>query len=228
MFVRNALLTLLCQGPRHGYQLKAEFDAATGEIWPLNFGQVYPALKQLQQKGLVDEVDGLVDGAKADKRAYQANDAGRAEVAEWLSTPVARPLVDRDELSIKVLLAVATDLADPAAVIETQRAETMATLRSVTNLRAEAADGPAESEDGIDEPERTEAGLLAWQLHLDRMAIVTQSELRWLDLVEERLAERAQPSRAGDQPSPVEPDATTTTTTTTTATAAATEGSASL
>nr|MBA3398980.1 PadR family transcriptional regulator [Acidimicrobiia bacterium] len=41
MAVREGLLSLLSDGPRYGYQLKTQFEAATGGIWPLNVGQVY-------------------------------------------------------------------------------------------------------------------------------------------------------------------------------------------
>ena len=53
MAVREGLLALLNEGPRHGYQLKTEFEAATGGVWPLNVGQVYTTLDRLERDGLV-------------------------------------------------------------------------------------------------------------------------------------------------------------------------------
>jgi DNA-binding PadR family transcriptional regulator len=173
MSVRHALLTLLSQGPRHGYQLKVEFDRATGEAWPLNFGQVYTTLQRLDKAGLVEAL-----GSQNDKNLYCITDAGRADIDQWLATPVTQPLATRDELSIKILVAVATGYTDPVSVVDRQRNATIATLQSVTKLRAE--------------PESDDAGAsghgVAWLLHLDRMAMMAESELRWLDLVEDRLA----------------------------------------
>jgi DNA-binding PadR family transcriptional regulator len=39
MSVRHAMLALLSEGPKYGLQLREEFEARTGEIWPLNVGQ---------------------------------------------------------------------------------------------------------------------------------------------------------------------------------------------
>ena len=75
MSIRHGLLALLERGPSHGYQLRAEFDAATGATWPLNVGQVYTTLDRLERDGLVAQ-DGEPD---ADGRiAYRITDAGRA------------------------------------------------------------------------------------------------------------------------------------------------------
>ena len=53
MAVKDALLALLAKEPKHGYELKSQFDAATGESWPLNVGQVYTTLQRLERDGLV-------------------------------------------------------------------------------------------------------------------------------------------------------------------------------
>ena len=53
MPVRHSLLALLSAGPTHGYGLKTEFEAATGDVWPLNVGQVYTTLGRLERDGLV-------------------------------------------------------------------------------------------------------------------------------------------------------------------------------
>ena len=47
MSVRHALLALLSEGPKYGLQLREEFEARTGEVWPLNVGQVYQTLQRL-------------------------------------------------------------------------------------------------------------------------------------------------------------------------------------
>src|SRR3977135_3610911 len=50
--VRHALLALLSEGPKYGLQLREEFEARTGEVWPLNVGQVYTTLQRLEGDGL--------------------------------------------------------------------------------------------------------------------------------------------------------------------------------
>ena len=54
MSVRHALLALLSEGPKYGLQLRQEFEARTGEVWPLNVGQVYTTLQRLERDGLVE------------------------------------------------------------------------------------------------------------------------------------------------------------------------------
>ena len=55
--VRHALLALLSEGPKYGLQLREEFEARTGEVWPLNVGQVYTTLQRLERDGLVESDD---------------------------------------------------------------------------------------------------------------------------------------------------------------------------
>src|SRR3954462_10514504 len=57
MSVRHALLALLSEGPKYGLQLRQEFEARTGEVWPLNVGQVYTTLQRLERDGLVESDD---------------------------------------------------------------------------------------------------------------------------------------------------------------------------
>ena len=64
MSVRHALLALLSEGPKYGLQLREEFEARTGEVWPLNVGQVYTTLQRLERDGLVESDDAAEEGPK--------------------------------------------------------------------------------------------------------------------------------------------------------------------
>ena len=77
MAVREGLLALLIEGPRHGYQLKSEFEAATGGVWPLNVGQVYTTLDRLERDGLVDH-----DGDEA-RKSYRLTREGEHALGAW-------------------------------------------------------------------------------------------------------------------------------------------------
>ena len=82
MVIRHALLALLSEGPKHGFQLAQEFAAGTGEMWPLNTGQVYTTLQRLDRDGLVES-----DGADAGNQTmYLITETGRAELDTWLRT----------------------------------------------------------------------------------------------------------------------------------------------
>ena len=173
MSVRNALLALLEQGPMYGYQLRAEFDAATGATWPLNVGQVYTTLDRLERDGFVVQ-DGPADD---DGRiAYRITDDGRAEVRAWFTSPVSAKAAPRDELAIKLALAVTTPGVDVVSVVQTQRSSTMTSLQELTRLKVRA---------GADD------GELAWSLVLDSLVFRAEAEIRWLDHCEARVARAA-------------------------------------
>ncbi|MGZ4496833.1 MAG: PadR family transcriptional regulator, partial [Nocardioides sp.] len=163
MSVKQALLALLEQGPMYGYQLRSEFESRTGSTWPLNVGQVYTTLTRLER-------DGLVEGAGADGEGhvvYRVTDAGRAEVAAWFTTPVARTQPPRDELAIKLALAVTVPGVDVGRVIQQQRSATMASLQDYTRLkRSGRAATPVEASD------------LAWSLVLDSLVFAAEAEVR--------------------------------------------------
>ncbi|HEX8860153.1 MAG TPA: PadR family transcriptional regulator [Actinomycetes bacterium] len=189
MSVRHSLLALLERGPMHGYGLKSEFEAATGQLWPLNDGQVYTTLTRLERDGLV-EADTETDG----QRSYRLTGAGHEELDDWFSRAVRRDLVPRQELAIKLIFAVRSPSADVHQVIQRQRAATMRSLQELTRLKG---DGDA-------------GGDLAWTLTLDGLLFQGEAEVRWLDLCEARLAgagasggpatpPKGHPARAGER-----------------------------
>ena len=118
MSVRHALLALLSEGPKYGLQLREEFEARTGEVWPLNGGQVYTTLQRLERDGLV-ESDGT--GEEGPQKGFRITAAGEQELARWLRTPPDLSSPPRDELVMKVLVALYVPSADVHAVIQAHR-----------------------------------------------------------------------------------------------------------
>lgn len=176
MGVREGLLALLARGPRHGYQLKLEFEQATGEVWPVNIGQVYTTLQRLERDGLV------VAGEPDDEGRvpYELTGDGLVEATDWFTTAVDREVPQRDEVTIKLLVAMVAGVVDPRAVVESQRVATLTALQDYTRLKADA-DAEADVERG------SEQGI-AWLLQVERLVMQAEAELRWLDRVEDRLA----------------------------------------
>jgi DNA-binding PadR family transcriptional regulator len=175
MSVKQALLALLEEGPMYGYQLRAEFEQRTGSTWPLNVGQVYTTLTRLERDGLVEAAGTDGDGHEV----YRLTEAGRGEVATWFTTPVPRTQPPRDELAIKLALAVTVPGVDVGAVIQQQRTATMGALQDYARLKRQAA-----------------ADDLAWSLVLDSLVFAAEAEIRWLDHCEARLRRAAVERRA--------------------------------
>ena len=139
MAVREGLLALLADESRYGYQLKTAFEAATGGVWALNVGQVYTTLDRLQRDGLVD-----VDEANGQKR-YTLTSSGREALGGWWK---AVPLDDpppRDELQLKMLLAIDHGPEHALRVITHQRTELTRLLQQHrrSSRSREAPDRPA-------------------------------------------------------------------------------------
>ncbi|HEX5730197.1 PadR family transcriptional regulator [Microbacterium sp.] len=176
MSVRQSLLAILDQGPCYGYQLRAEFARRTGSSWPLNVGQIYNTLDRLERDGLVAKGEIDAEGHVY----YRITDAGSTEVAAWLAAPVERGPASRNELAVKVAVAATLPGVDLGALLQEQRRASLA--RHDALIRTTDAASPGEPEE------------LARAIVADAMILHAQAELRWLDLVEERLARH--PERA--------------------------------
>lgn len=178
MAVREGLLGLLATGPRHGYGLKSAFEHATGGVWPLNVGQVYTTLERLER-------DGLVAATEADdgQRAWLLTDLGREELGEWWWAVPGEDPPPRDELVLKVLLALAGDHEHALEVIGYQRDALLALL---AQRRRQAR-------------RRGGADALAADLVVDVLVLRAEADLRWLDACEERVNDAGAAGRS-DEP----------------------------
>lgn len=185
MSVRLGLLALLDEQPMYGAQLRAEFEARTGGTWPLNIGQVYTTLARLERDGLVEQADAPDEEGRI---TYRLTQDGRTDVLRWWGTPVARDSSPRDELVIKLALAVTAPGVDVPTLVQTQRTASLRHLRDLTRLKQSALD---QHESGPTSGGRHD---LAWLLVVENLIFAAESEVRWLDHVESRLArERVRP-----------------------------------
>jgi DNA-binding PadR family transcriptional regulator len=173
MSVRLALLGLLLQSPRHGYELRSAFEAVMGgeANWGIKPAQVYTTLGRLEESGLV-EVKGVQKRAGPEKRIYAVTAAGREAFRSWLANPV-RAGHQRDEFFLKLMLTLATGEAEPKRVIYTQRAGLYQEMHDLTEQRDRA------------DPKRE----LAQILLLDQAIMHLEADLRWLEVIEARLEE---------------------------------------
>jgi DNA-binding PadR family transcriptional regulator len=183
--VPHALLALLTEGPKYGLRLQNEFQSRTGEVWPLNVGQVYTTLQRLERDGFVETDDG--GGARSRKR-YRITPTGHRELAEWLRTPPDLVPPPRDELVIKVLVALQLPGTDIHEIMQVHRRHVIELMQRYTKVKAAAA------EDDIP------------------LALVADAELfrleaivRWLDAADVRLKQRPSLPPADVADAPLEP-----------------------
>ena len=182
MGVREGLLALLREGPHHGYQLKTEFEAATGGVWTINVGQIYTTLDRLSRDGLVS-----ID-ERSEQKLYSITLAGTQELGAWWDALPSEDPPPRDELMLKTLMAIELGRDHALRVITRHRTALTSMLqqRRRASQTASTANGAATL--------RSEG--LAAILVTDALIVRAEADLRWLDLCESRLLKTI-PSGAG-------------------------------
>src|SRR5580704_10530434 len=137
MSVRHALLALLSEGPKYGLQLRQEFEARTGEVWPLNVGQVYTTLQRLERDGLIESED---DEEPGPQKGFRITQGGGVELSHWLMTPPDLSLPPRDELVMKVLVGTRLPGVDVGEVIQVHRRYVVEVMQQWTRLKEDEAE----------------------------------------------------------------------------------------
>ncbi len=167
---------MLQDEPRYGYQLKTEFESATGGVWPLNVGQVYTTLDRLERDGLV-----AMRVGDDDQKLYSITVKGLGELGEWWQ---AVPLDDpppRDELMLKMLMAIEHGPDHALGVLTRQRSALTSLLQQRRRERPTTA---SSAPDGSPPTGEHLAGLLV----TDALIVRAEADLRWLEVCEARLA----------------------------------------
>jgi DNA-binding PadR family transcriptional regulator len=138
MPIQHAVLSLLSDGPSHGYELKAAFEQAVGPQWgPLNIGHLYQVLDRLAREGMVTSTR-VAQHARPDRVVYAITDAGTAELTGWMAEPSPRASGFRDDFFLKLVAAARTrDDRVIAQVVARQRVFLLAELRNLGELRRE-------------------------------------------------------------------------------------------
>ena len=170
MSVRNAILGLLAQKPRHGYELHAAFSAVGGATWDVKPAQIYTTLERLEESGLVQTESDLGEGNEPDRRIYAITRDGRDALKDWFEDGVPTEH-QRDEFYVKLMIGLVSGEADPARILQTQRSRLYQELHDATAQR-----------DSYDP--HTE---MAQILLVDKAIMHLEADLRWLDMIEMRL-----------------------------------------
>ena len=163
---QEVVLALLAKEPSHGYELRTRLRQALGPVGDaMNAGQIYVTLTRLEKAGLVTSEPSAGGADRPDRKVYALTPAGQQRVAGWL-TEVGWPKPDLAEFHLKLVAAAAAGLADPIAIVDTQRRELLRRLRDAQRA-------------ALSEPARSVAGLL-----LEGIVLRLQADLRWLEACE--------------------------------------------
>ena len=167
MSVPYALLGLLEQQPRHGYDLKRLMDRYFAPDHPVAFAQVYSTLGRLEQKGRV-RLEAVERAEGPDRRRYAITDDGIRELERWLREPLAAEPHLQAELFTKVVLAILSGRpVEP--LVDAERHAHLERMRALTAIRREAG--------------------LPIALLADYALFHLEADLRWLELTAARVEE---------------------------------------
>ena len=171
MSTQQILLGLLNVAPRHGYELKREYEDRFPNLKPLRFSQIYSTLSRLDRDGLVTLVsEGAGQGP--DRKQYAITPSGISDLEDWLSSPIPVGDPPQGELFLKIALALLSgQKAD--GLLEAQREAHMAHMRTL-RTRKESAESEADAV-------LADYGLF----HLE-------ADLKWIDHTTERLIRLSQ------------------------------------
>lgn len=184
--------------PRHGYDLHGVFESLVGgrSVWPVSPAQIYTTLSRLEESGHVVKAMTRRSGGP-DQNVFDLTPVGREELHRWYrsGTPSSH---QRDEVFLKITLALADEEADPETVIRHQRATLYRDLHELTARRGQLDRRAAVSH----------------VLLLDKAIMHTEADLRWLEMAEARLCdmrkqpiiERPKPKRGRPRLLPVSED----------------------
>lgn len=184
MSIKFALLSLLAEQPASVGQLKSTFEQRTHDTWPVNVGQVYQTVQRLLRDGLVEittDSSGTAPGSGPSGRqpgrhteVFVPTADGLAELNHWWREPILPPPNYRDDLVIKTAMAAATTPGSlPAGlsftdVLHEQRLAVLGELRELTIRKAQIPPSTA-----------------ADRLQLERRIFDLESQIRWLDQIEQ-------------------------------------------
>jgi DNA-binding PadR family transcriptional regulator len=164
---------LLAQRPRHGYELRAAFEAVAGgeENWEVKPAQIYTTLTRMEKSGLV-AAQSVAQDAGPEKRIYAITSAGYKTLQGWFTEGTALEH-QRDEFFIKLMLGLVSGAADAYQLIHIQRTHLYRELHAIMAQRTHV------------DPSKELAKILL----LDKAAMHLEADLRWLDMTEARLDE---------------------------------------
>lgn len=141
MALEHALLVALSERPGSGLELTRRFERSLGFFWQATHQQIYRVLGRMEAAGLVT-VETVTQPGRPDRRVYTPSAAGRAELAEWLATPMTMEAF-RSEVAVKLRGASYGDRRAVLAHLAETRADHAARLEHFQQLEREQFPDPA-------------------------------------------------------------------------------------
>lgn len=105
----------------HGYRIKEHIEQNFGNMWSINYGQIYPNLKKLYDDGLISMTEITQNGEKGPPRKlYSITEKGKNEFAGWLDNSPEKPMLLRDPFLMRFVFYGFGDMSRSVEVIDDQ------------------------------------------------------------------------------------------------------------
>jgi DNA-binding PadR family transcriptional regulator len=154
--------------------MKRFAEESIGHFWSESYGQLYPTLRELETRGLIDmEVESRERGV--DRKVYQLTEAGFEELRKWIARPVERRPA-RDEMLLKLFFGRHVAPGRLRETVKVMRAEQEKMLAA---LQAAETETRSQSNADPDAP--------YWLMTLEFGLMIGREYMRWCDLVMEKL-----------------------------------------
>jgi DNA-binding PadR family transcriptional regulator len=102
MSIKYAILGLLHYADMHGYRIKEHLEKNFGHMWSVNFGQIYPNLKELESEEFITMVElRSSENGGPYKKLYSITERGKEEFARWLAESPDKQMLLRDPFLLK-------------------------------------------------------------------------------------------------------------------------------
>jgi PadR family transcriptional regulator AphA len=164
----RVILGMIAFGKRTGYDIKTFVDKTTRYFWAASYGQIYPELKRLEDRGLVRGRH-EPSGGRA-RTVYELTDAGTAALEGWLESDDAPSYELRDEGMLKLFFS--DSLPERRIdIVRAMRAREERALKHLRSIEPHASQGPAGS-------------YLTLQMGIE----LTERAIEWCEATERQLA----------------------------------------
>ena len=173
MPLEHAILAFLDFGPQTGYDLKKGFDRSVSHFWSTTQSHIYKALEKLEEQGFTESKIIPQEG-KPNRKEYHITKAGRAELKNWLSTPLPLSPV-REAWMIQLFFSHPLSNEEIAQLVETRKTEVANAIEALGQAQAQIEGQKKEGPPGM------ERMVALWQLTLDYGSEYYKAEHAWLE-----------------------------------------------
>lgn len=162
-----AILGLLITGCQTGYSIKQRIDGSLNHFWKISYGQIYPTLKLLVDKGYTSFQVTTQEG-KPDKKEYYITPEGEQAFKLWLQQPVQELSTEKNELLLKLFFSRHQELTTTLHHLDTYYEKLISRYRTYQEIKEMITACCINQEDAP-----------FWIITLDYGLCTTQAAINW-------------------------------------------------